>query len=101
MNFHQWRQQHTAVPGGTVRTVNRPAQTDLCCCFMRDLTPADITHFVTTDNGALWAVYRRCELHGCCATSPVWSPEIGTLHGEPPTAGKTRTTAGTVAREDL
>lgn len=101
MNYQTWRQQHTAVPGGTVRLVDRPTPPATCCCFMRDLTPADVTHYVTTDSGAVWAVYRRCEQHGCCATSPIWSPEIGVLHDEPPTAGKTKATAGTVAREEL
>jgi hypothetical protein len=53
-----------------------------CCCFRRDLTDADITHYITTDSGAVWAVYRRCEVHNCAATSPVWSPEVGMLQDE-------------------
>jgi hypothetical protein len=62
-----------------------------CCCFRRDLTDADITHYITTDSGAVWAVFRRCELHNCAATSPVWSPEIGMLHDETAPANQAET----------
>lgn len=85
MTYLEWRDQHSIQVG--IRPVPQ------CRCFMRDLTPDDITHHITTDSGAIWAVYIRCEVHGCAATSPVWSPEIGMLHDE--------ATAGTVATTEV